>query len=429
MPMIPRNGPSPMSDVNSVTFRSILASLSFALDSRRSRGLLRSLPQNPPPLHDFSSNDYLGLSRDPTFHKMIDTTIQKYHKLNNVEESGSSSTGSRLLSGNMPCLSDLEATAAAFHKSEDALVFGNGYMACLGLIGCVATNREDVFVVDEFVHASCWDGRKLSRATEWLTFRHGDVGHMKEIVKGHLNDKMGKKGNVFVVVESVYSMGGRGGKVGAILQACEEIVQEGCGGDVMVIIDEAHACGIYGPKGEGKVVELGLEKHPRLLARVITFGKGFGCYGALIVGSRVLKDYLLNYARSVIYSTAVPVAVAGAMRAVYSFMDTPESASLRRQLRGNIRLLKRLAAPVLMDSNEEPVQAVLVAGNKRCTEVGAFLKQKNFAVSSIRSPTVPVGKERLRIIVHAFNNRDEIVTLVRTLKEALKANDIRLCRL
>ena len=325
----------------------------------------------------------------------------------------------------MPCLSDLEQIAAAFHKAEDALVFGNGYMACLGLVGCIAQGSDDVFVVDELVHASCWDGRKMSRANTWVTFRHGDAEHMKEVLQNHVDKHRGEKRNFIVVIESVYSMGGYGGSIRKVLDGCDEIAETYTGGDISVIVDEAHACGIHGPYGEGKAVDLGLEDHPRLLARVITFGKGFGCYGAIVLGSNILKQYLLNYARTLIYTTAPPVPVVAAMRAVYDFMKTEEADMLRKELRANTTVLRSLIPDKLMAGDDGPVQAVIVRGNELCVKVASMLQRKGFAVSAIRSPTVPRNEERIRIIVHAFNDSNEIQQLVLELRKVSQTFPLR----
>ena len=245
--------------------------LSGRLNAREERGLLRKLyPQNN--LVDFSSNDYLGFSHSAELKNIVTLELGTRNS-----EFRTGSTGSRLLTGNSEYAEDLEKFIAEYHKAEAGLIFNSGYTANVGLVSSVA-QKEDVIFYDELSHASIYDGVRLSKADSF-PFRHNDVIHLEERLRFFRSNRNARpsgqsfrRGNssCFVIVESVYSMDGDFSPLKEISSLCE-------GYNVNLIVDEAHATGIYGKKGEGRVVELNLEE--KIFARIHTFGKALGCHG------------------------------------------------------------------------------------------------------------------------------------------------------
>ena len=373
------------------------------LAAREESGLLRKLvPEND--LIDFSSNDYLGFARSEELENGIDAELQK---INSKLQTGS--TGSRLLTGNTKYAEALEKFIADFHKAEAGLIFNSGYDANLGLISSVA-QKGDVILYDELSHASVYDGVRLSKAASF-PFGHNDVGHLEERLKYHRNNHHGNS-NCFVIVESVYSMDGDFSPLKKISELCKEYKAN-------LIVDEAHATGIFGPKGEGRVVELGLER--RVFARVHTFGKALGCHGAIVLGGEELRNYLINFARPFIYTTALPIYSLVAIRSAYvllknmlnNYIKTSELISLLKLK------VKTINISGLIESSS-PIQAIVFEGNETVKKMASLIQKDGFDVRPILSPTVPKGKERIRICLHAFNTEDEITGLVSSLEKNSK---------
>ena len=249
------------------------------LEERRQQNAFRNL-KLPGDLIDFCSNDYLGIVKND----LLKTT-------NHPEIAGkykTGSTGSRLLTGNYPLIEETEKFIASFHKSETALIFNSGYDANVGLLSSVP-GRNDTVLYDYFSHASIRDGMRLSLASSF-SFLHNDINDLELKLQQ-------AKGNVFVVTESVFSVDGDLCPLLQIVELCEKY-------DANLIIDEAHATGVIGKMGEGLVQSLELEN--RIFARLHTFSKACGVHGSAVLGSNGLRNYLINFARSFIYSTALP---------------------------------------------------------------------------------------------------------------------------
>jgi 8-amino-7-oxononanoate synthase len=248
------------------------------LEKRKEIDALRTLAINEGKT-DFCSNDYLG--------------IVKNKLLENVpgENYAHGSTGSRLLSGNYKLIEETENIIANFHEAEAGLLFNSGYAANTGLLGCIA-QKGDIIIYDQLSHASIRDGIRLSFATSF-SFQHNDVGDLEKKLAGIQNPGV----NIFVVTESVFSMDGDMAPLLEISSLCERY---GAG----LIVDEAHATGVTGAKGEGLVQQLSIQH--KCFARVHTFGKACGCHGAIVLGSEKLKNYLINFSRPFIYSTSLP---------------------------------------------------------------------------------------------------------------------------
>ena len=370
--------------------------LKESLDKRSNDGSFRTLKI----LHDlvdFCSNDYLGFSTTGELHARILEFNQKQPK--QIVEG---STGSRLISGNSAITESLEEFIASYHDAEAALIFNSGYDANVGLFSSIP-KRGDTIFYDELVHASIRDGIRLSYAKAY-SFRHNDIEHLKELFKL-------ASGNIYIAVESVYSMDGDIAPLKDISILCEEK-------NANLIVDEAHATGVLGQQGKGCVAEQFLEK--KVFARVHTYGKALGTHGAAVIGSKLLKDYLINFARSFIYTTALPYHSLIAIRCAYALLSESEEAN--QSLHKNIKLFNKHFFENKKEKNNwslSPIQSIVIPGNKKVIELAKAIQIKGFDVRPILSPTVPIGKERLRICIHSFNEENEIAALAEIIKKSM----------
>ncbi len=359
------------------------------LDERRSSCIYRTLkPENG--LIDFCSNDYLGFARSAVLKNNIAAEIQKHPAGLN------GSTGSRLLSGNLRYAEELETAIAAFHLYEAGLLFNSGYDANLGLLSSLP-QRGDTIIADELIHASAIDGARLSYANRY-SFRHNDPDSLEAKLKL-------AKGTCYVVIESVYSMDGDMPPLLEILKLTEEY-------GAHLIVDEAHAVGLY---PAGLVSELHLQD--RIFASVVTFGKALGCHGAIVLGSNLLREYLLNFARSFIYTTAAPFHQLAAVKMAYHLLHAAGEEVNR--LKDNISLFKdqidpNNAFPLL--KSDSTIQCVVLKSNTKARQAANILQNEGLDVRAILSPTVAPGTERIRICLHAFNTTNDINLLADTLK-------------
>ena len=331
-------------------------------------------------LIDFCSNDYLGIS---------------HNNLLGSHEGNSGSTGSRLLAGNYALICDAEKMLADFHQSEAALVYNSGYDANVGVLSCVA-QKGDTILYDALSHASIRDGIRLSFAQSF-SFAHNDINDLEK--KLHL-----ATGNVFIVTESVFSMDGD-------ICPLKELVVISKKFSAHLIIDEAHATGVIGEKGEGLVQSMQLQDE--IFCRNYTFGKACGCHGAVIVGSKTLKDYLVNFSRSFIFTTALPPSAIQTI--IKSYEVFPAMKKERQQLQQLIQIFNEANLRYEKVASSVPVQAVIIPGNKIVKQKAHEMQQNNYDVRPILYPSVPKGKERLRIVLHAFNTEEELNGLLRML--------------
>lgn len=251
--------------------------LNNRLDGRRKAGNLRLLSVLPAGI-DFCSNDYLGWATNTPWPSLAHMPM--------------GSTGSRLISGNHPIAQQTEEIIAAFHQSEAALLFNSGYDANLGLFSALG-HRDVIFIYDELCHASIIDGIRLGICRNKYAFRHNDVWHLQELLAKHAHSQV----QLFVAIETIYSMDGDVAPLAHIANVCSQY-------GAALIADEAHATGVWGPQGGGLVTSLGVQQ--QVFARIHTFGKALGGHGAAVVGSNVLRSFLVNFARSLVYSTALP---------------------------------------------------------------------------------------------------------------------------
>ncbi|MXW73865.1 MAG: 8-amino-7-oxononanoate synthase [Chromatiales bacterium] len=367
-----------------------------ALTEREKAGLLRSLETAPGGI-DFCSNDYLGLARDRRLRRRIAALAA-----DGAAPQGA--TGSRLISGNHPEVEALESRLAEFYSSEAALVFSSGFAANLGLLSSLG-GVVKTLVCDRLLHASAIDGGRLSGA-ERVIFEHNDMGDLKaRLGELHSGD------TAAVAVDTVYSMDGDFAPLEEIADLAEEH-------DAAVVVDEAHANGVLGPAGRGGTVAAGLQD--RVLARVVTFGKALGLQGGAVLCSKDLRDYLVNFARSFVFSTGVSPLWAASVRTVYELL--PELNAEREQLLGNVSYFRERVAESAQPwlPSESWIQCLRVPGARRIKRVGGIVRSRGLAALPIRAPTVPAGEERIRVCLHAYNTREEIDLLFSAVDEALR---------
>ncbi len=374
--------------------------LQTKLATRKKEGSLRKLPiQNN--LIDFSSNDYLGFSLS----EMIFKNTHELLKNKNIQKNGA--TGSRLLSGNHPLYTATEKILATFHNAEAALIFNSGYDANVGFFSSVP-QRGDLIFYDELIHASIRDGIQMSHAKSYK-FKHNDLEDLqKKLQKVHLKSNSHTElVEVYVVTESVFSMDGDSPDLKSFVEFCKE-------NNCYLIIDEAHAAGVFGEQGVGLLQELEIED--QVFARINTFGKALGCHGAVILGSKDLKSYLVNFARSFIYTTGLPPHSLATIQSAYkALQNTSEIKKLKENITFFNHTLENLQLTSKFIKSNSAIHCCVIPGNERVKKVAQEIQEKRFDVKPILSPTVPKGEERLRICLHSFNSHKEISKVLQLL--------------
>jgi 8-amino-7-oxononanoate synthase len=333
---------------------------------------------------DFFSNDYLGLAR-----------IE-------FENHGSlGSTGSRLLSGNTDYAVRLENKLASFYNQDAGLFFNSGFDANLGVFSAIP-QRGDTIIYDELCHASIRDGIRLSNANAY-SFKHNDPEHLLQRLSN-------TTGDIYVVIESIYSMDGDESPLERIAEICK-------GANVFLIVDEAHSGGIYGKEGNGLVSQYNLDES--IFIKLITFGKAYGSHGGLVLCSNETRDFLINFSRAFIYTTALPE---HSLKRIEQVVDLSKIMDdMRTNLFTLVKYFKEVASQKgikLIESNS-PIQCVLVPGNNNAKSLEKDLQQKGFALKAILSPTVKEGQERIRICLHGFNMKNEVDDLLLSISNNL----------
>lgn len=360
------------------------------LEQRKNENNFRSL-KLVDGLVDFYSNDYLGFAHDTALQQNIEQEIKA-----NVHQPGGS-TGSRLLSGNNAYVEDLEQMLATFHSAEASLIFNSGFDANYGLLSTLPY-RGDTIIYDELAHASFHDGMRSSRASA-VAFKHNNIADLEEKL-------IAATGLKYVVVESVYSMDG---DIAALQQISDLCKKHHAG----LIVDEAHAIGTQGIKGEGLATG-----KVEALARIYTFGKAMGTHGAVVVCNKPLKEFLINYCRPFIYSTALPIHTLAAIKCAYRLVEKVNDR--RTKLLNLANLLQqqlKLKAGFEYITSSSPIQSIIVPGNSHVKEFALKIQQAGFDVRAILVPTVPKGKERIRICLHSYNTEQEVTKLAQTINQ------------
>ncbi|MDB5119957.1 MAG: 8-amino-7-oxononanoate synthase [Sphingobacteriales bacterium] len=357
---------------------------------RKEQDAFRTLKPNNN-LIDFCSNDYLGFARSTSLRNIFEDTLRTLpnYKLG--------STGSRLLAGNDDFTEELESDIAQFHIADTALIYNSGYDANLGLLSSLP-QRGDTIITDELNHASIIDGARLSYANRYI-FKHNDLNNLEDKLKV-------AKGHIYIAVESIYSMDG---DEAPLIEICALSKKY----NAAVIVDEAHATTIFGNQGKGLVEELNLQKE--VFARIITFGKGLGTHGAAVLGSISLRNYLINFSRSFIYTTASPFTSHLSVKLAYQFLQQQNHQQL---IHDRIKLFRENLRPEInLVRSRSAIQAIIIGGNAEAKMISLKLQADGVDVRAILSPTVAEGSERLRICLHNHNTMEQIKALTESLNK------------
>ncbi|MGB5378463.1 aminotransferase class I/II-fold pyridoxal phosphate-dependent enzyme [Muriicola sp.] len=379
--------------------------LTQKLQERSERNALRELQRNSKKV-DFVSNDYLGMAKnEAVFHKAY-----KLLKERNILQNGS--TGSRLLSGNSHLYEETEQHLAAHYNAESALIFNSGYDANLGFFSAVP-QRTDVVVFDEYIHASMRDGIRMGTAKS-LKFKHNDLEDLGVILK-KIRSNTEPSSDCYVVTESVFSMDGDSPDLPNLINLCRAY-------QCKLILDEAHAIrGINEAIDDGGIIGFHDEV---LFARIVTFGKAMGVQGAAILGSAPLKSYLLNFARSFIYTTALPPMTVASILTVIQDATSAEFKKQKESLKENIMIFTQQVSNLEMNNNFIPsasaIHCCVIPGNTSVKKIADVLQKNGFDVRPILSPTVPEREERLRFCLHSYNTHNEILEVLSILAIEMK---------
>jgi len=361
-----------------------------ALDQQRLRRALRA-----PSGIDLSSNDYLGLADHP---------LVKQQMIVAIEQDGCGSTGSRLLRGQRDAFASIERTFAAFRHADRALYFSSGYLANLAVL-TTFPGRRDLIVSDRANHASLRDGARLSKAKH-VMFAHNDAGALSRILQSQTGHD-----EVFVVTESLFSMEGDIPPLHDYAEMCRKA-------GALLIVDEAHAVGIFGARGSGLVEEHGIGRD--VFLTISTAGKALGVAGAFVAGPEWAIEYMIQGARPFVFSTAPPPSLAAAIGASLTIVE--KEPDRRADLRAKARRLRaRLAdAGVAVAAGDSPIVPVILGSAERAQAVAEALQADGFDVRAIRPPTVPAGTARLRISVNVHLSDATIDRFVVVLAAALE---------
>ncbi|MGB7767324.1 MAG: 8-amino-7-oxononanoate synthase [Verrucomicrobiia bacterium] len=385
--------------------------LNERLDALRARGLFRELRRLDSPqgtriqisgqtLLNFSSNDYLGLANDP---RLKDAAIKA------VEKFGAGSGASRLICGSLAPHHELEEALARFKGAEAALGFSSGYATAVGTI-CALLGKGDIVILDKLVHACIVDAARLSGA-KIRVFAHNDLGDLEDKLKwaGKIQSpkpKVQAAARALIVTESIFSMDGDAAPLREIAALKDKY-------GAWLMVDEAHATGLYGKGRRGLAEELGVSEQIEI--QMGTLGKALGAGGGYICGSRTLIDFLVNRARSFVFSTAPAPAAAAAATAGIRFVQSNEGESRRKTLWAKIGKLKSAIGhrPSQIPSAIIPL---IIGHENKAVEAAAKLRGQNIFVPAIRYPTVARGTARLRVTLTATHSPEDISRLVRALK-------------
>lgn len=344
---------------------------------------------------DFSSNDYLGLAGSQ---QLRDAAVEALERGVAI-----GSGGSRLLRGNTAEHEALEVDAARFFGSESALFVGSGF-AANSLIFATLPQQEDLIVYDALVHASAHEGMKLSRAPR-TGFAHNDVGAAADAIERWRAG--GGRGTPWIAIETLYSMDGDLAPLTDFADLAERT-------GAVLLVDEAHAIGVHGPKGRGLSADLQGREN---VVSLVTCGKAIGCEGALILGPALFRDFLVNRGRSFIFSTAPSPLMAAVVRASLGIVAQAEAR--RKRLRALVAKAVRLFRPLGFPVGETHIQPIIIGGEARTMRIAEALQHRGFDVRGIRPPTVPTGTARLRVSITLNSGESDIQELADTLARLL----------
>ena len=373
-----------------------------ALDatSRRRRRPLVTTPQGPHLTVDgrdylaFASNDYLGLASHPALVAALQEGAARF---------GAGAGASHLVSGHLAPHDAAETALAAFLGREAALLFSSGYQANVGVIGALV-GRGDAVFADRLAHASLLDGCLLSRA-EFQRFRHNDLADLERRLAASTAPAK------LIAVDAVYSMDGDEAPLAALLALAERF-------DAWLYVDDAHGFGVLGPQGRGTLATHGVAPHPRLV-QLATFGKAAGLAGAAVAADAQVIDWLVNTARTAIFTTAMPPALAHALTAMLALVEPADAA--RDRLAGHVATLRAdcAAAGLQLLPSRTAIQPVLIGSDADAVAASLALREAGLWVPAIRPPTVPPGTARLRVSLSAAHTETDVAQLATQLSQIM----------
>ena len=369
--------------------------LSGEIQTLKNKKLYRSLDLSRKNQIDFSSNDYLGLTENPSIRKKTIEAVRHY---------GSGSGASRLISGNLTIHELLEKKIAHFKHEESALIFSSGYLANLGAVTSLVDER-DVVLVDRFDHASLIDAARLSKAKLWV-YPHNDIDALRNLSERAKNFR-----RRLVLTDAYFSMDGDVAPLDRILNICEET-------NSLLMIDEAHSTGVFGKTGRGLTEYFGLEgKIPVVMG---TLSKALASGGGFIAGNYILKETLINRAREFIYTTAPPPAATGAALASLEWIEKNPQAIEKfwRMIRKTREDLSEAGFDLM--NSQGPIIPIVIGQTEKTLMFRDLLKKEGVFVSAIRPPTVPKNSDRIRVSLKATHTPDEINCLIGALKKGRK---------
>jgi 8-amino-7-oxononanoate synthase len=345
---------------------------------------------------NFSSNDYLGLANHPALKEAAIKAVEKF---------GAGAGASRLVCGSLAPFHELEETLAKFKGTEAVLTFSTGHAAALGTIPALV-GKGDIIIIDKLVHACVVDAAKLSGA-KLRIFNHNDLNDLEDILKwANQSQIANRKSQILIVTESVFSMDGDAAPLREILALKEKY-------DAWLMVDEAHATGLYGKNRRGLAEQLGV--NGRIEIQMGTLGKAFGASGGYICGSRMLIDFLVNRARNFIFSTApVPAAAAAAMAGI-RLVQSASGRALNKKLWARITEFQsavRSPQPIIPGA----INPLLIGDESKAIELALKLRELNIFIPAIRYPTVARGAARLRITLTAAHSAEDVADLLAALK-------------
>jgi len=359
------------------------------LAKRKEQGSFRNLGTITDGKIDFSSNDYLGLARSKGLKDII---IEQYNRSNYLN----GSTGSRLLTGNKDLTEECEQYLAQYFGFEQTTLFNSGYMANLAIFSALP-QKGDTIIYDEYSHACIKDGCRLSMAIR-RSFKHNDLIDLEKKIKS-------AEGEIYIACESVYSMDGDQAPLKSLAKLAHTY-------GAKLIVDEAHSTGVFGINGSGLVAELELQKS--VFAVVYTFGKAMGIHGASIAGNGDLKQFITNFSRPFIYTTAPSPFEVVSIQSAFEYLSSHPSLSLNLHSK-----IERFNRQLPAFASPSAIKSVIIGGNEKTRLIAAQLQDKGFDIRPILSPTVKEGSERLRVCLHAYNTEEEIDLLCLLLKNSL----------
>lgn len=353
--------------------------LASKLEQREHEGNLRML-RSYDGFTDFFSNDYLG------FGNSIDFNV------NHDKNAGSS----RLIAGTTDLHLRLEGYCSHLFHGEKALLFNSGYSANLGVLSTIP-QKDDVILYDERSHASIKDGVRLSLA-KGIKFRHNDLSDLSNKLSKHTEN------TVFVIVESLYSMDGDFAPLQEIAEICDKH-------NAYLIVDEAHSGGVFGDNGSGFCAELNIQP----FLKIITFGKAFGAHGACVIGESLIIDFLINFSRPFIYTTALSSSNADL---ILKQLERTDFKDKQDKLQSVISYFNNKFSGFNIESDaKSPIKSIVFEDRKALKILETELHKEKVGVKAIYAPTVPENQERLRVSLHAFNTSEEIDQLYTILKK------------